>query len=84
MPYSEPRTKPKALNYAMSYARGRYVVIYDAEDRPEADQLIKAIARFSELTPQYSCLQAKLNYYNRNENLLTKLFGIDPTSALFL
>lgn len=77
VPYSAPRTKPKALNYAMQYARGKYIVIYDAEDRPEADQLIKAVEKFSKLPSQYSCLQAKLNYYNHDENLLTKLFSIE-------
>lgn len=77
VPYSTPRTKPKALNYAMQYAKGEYIVIYDAEDRPEPDQLIKAISRFSALPEEYSCLQAKLNYYNRDENLLTKLFSME-------
>jgi cellulose synthase/poly-beta-1,6-N-acetylglucosamine synthase-like glycosyltransferase len=35
VPDLQPRTKPKALNYALPLARGDYVVIYDAEDRPE-------------------------------------------------
>ncbi|HEX3858260.1 MAG TPA: glycosyl transferase, partial [Pseudolabrys sp.] len=30
-----PRTKPKALNVALPFARGAFIVIYDAEDRPE-------------------------------------------------
>lgn len=46
VPKSEPRTKPKALAYAMRFARGSHVVIYDAEDRPETDQLRKAVAAF--------------------------------------
>ena len=39
VPELHPRTKPKALNYALPLARGEYVVIYDAEDRPEPGQL---------------------------------------------
>ncbi|WP_341751508.1 MULTISPECIES: glycosyltransferase family 2 protein [unclassified Candidatus Tisiphia] len=77
VPFSLPRTKPKALNYAMQYCRGKYVVIYDAEDRPDADQLLKAVIAFDELPKEYVCLQAKLNFYNENENLLTKLFSIE-------
>ncbi|WP_425360733.1 hypothetical protein [Candidatus Tisiphia endosymbiont of Ceraclea dissimilis] len=40
VPFTLPRTKPKALNYAMQYCKGKYVVIYDAEDRPDTDQLL--------------------------------------------
>lgn len=77
VPFSLPRTKPKALNYAMSYARGEYVVIYDAEDVPEKDQLRKALFTFQKLPKEYVCLQAKLNFYNAKENLLTKFFAIE-------
>ncbi|WP_341756402.1 MULTISPECIES: glycosyltransferase family 2 protein [unclassified Candidatus Tisiphia] len=77
VPFSLPRTKPKALNYAMQYCKGKYVVIYDAEDRPDPDQLLKAVVAFDDLPEEYGCLQAKLNFYNENENLLTKLFSIE-------
>ena len=42
-PESGPRTKPKALNAALAFATGTYTVIYDAEDRPEPDQLRRAV-----------------------------------------
>ncbi|CAF1580414.1 unnamed protein product [Didymodactylos carnosus] len=77
VPFSLPRTKPKALNYAMQYCKGKYVVIYDAEDRPAFDQLLKAVIEFDRLPEEYVCLQAKLTFYNENENLLTKLFNIE-------
>ncbi|WP_425364691.1 glycosyltransferase family 2 protein [Candidatus Tisiphia endosymbiont of Mystacides longicornis] len=77
VPFTLPRTKPKALNYAMQYCKGKYVVIYDAEDRPDTDQLLKAVIAFDSLPKEYVCLQAKLNFYNENENLLTKLFSIE-------
>jgi glycosyltransferase involved in cell wall biosynthesis len=68
VPDLQPRTKPKALNYALPLARGEYLVIYDAEDRPERDQLRKAIAVFQEGPPNLACLQAKLNLYNASDN----------------
>src|SRR6201999_1474809 len=46
VPPGGPRTKPKAANYALAFARGEYLVVYDAEDRPEPDQLKKAVATF--------------------------------------
>ncbi|MFO1242549.1 MAG: glycosyltransferase [Rickettsiales bacterium] len=77
VPPSHPRTKPKACNYALRFARGTYLTIYDAEDRPEPDQLKKAVAMFRRSPPDVICLQARLNYYNRKENLLTRLFAIE-------
>ncbi|HBE76683.1 MAG TPA: glycosyl transferase, partial [Firmicutes bacterium] len=74
VPSSQPQTKPKACNYGLIRARGKYVVIYDAEDRPELDQLKKAYLAFKQLSDQYICVQAKLNYYNCDDNLLTKWF----------
>ena len=43
-----PRTKPKACNYGLTQARGEYIVIYDAEDAPEPDQLKKVAVAFSQ------------------------------------
>ncbi len=77
VPPSHPRTKPKACNYALHFARGEFTVIFDAEDRPEPDQLRKAVAKFRAVSPQTGCLQARLNFDNRNENWLTRLFTLD-------
>jgi cellulose synthase/poly-beta-1,6-N-acetylglucosamine synthase-like glycosyltransferase len=77
VPPSNPRTKPKACNYALRFARGEFVVIFDAEDRPEPDQLRKAVATFRSGPKNVGCLQARLNFYNRNENWLTRLFALD-------
>ncbi|MGH6825870.1 glycosyltransferase family 2 protein [Methyloceanibacter sp.] len=82
VPDIQPRTKPKALNYALPLARGEYLVIYDAEDRPERDQLRKAIAAFQEGPPTLACLQAKLDLYNATDNWLTRQFTIEY-DALF-
>lgn len=74
VPVSLPRTKPKACNYGLRFARGDLLVIYDAEDRPETDQIRKAACAFARAAPEVVCLQAQLNFYNRNRNLLTRLF----------
>ena len=74
VPVSQPRTKPKACNYGLSRATGDYLVIYDAEDRPEIDQIKKAAQRFAVAPTEVVCLQAQLNYYNRDHNWLTRFF----------
>ncbi len=74
VPHSMPKTKPKACNYGLSFASGEYVVIYDAEDIPEPSQLKKAYLGFKNSDPSVRCLQAKLNYFNPHQNLLTRLF----------
>ncbi|MBN1673567.1 MAG: glycosyltransferase [Kiritimatiellae bacterium] len=74
VPESQPRTKPKACNIGLDQARGEFLVIYDAEDRPEPDQLKKAVAAFARTEPNVICLQCKLNFYNPRQNLLTRWF----------
>lgn len=77
VPHSLPKTKPKACNYGLRGARGEYVTIFDAEDRPEPLQLRRAVAAFGRLDPSVACLQAKLSYYNAEQNLLTRWFQIE-------
>lgn len=77
LPPGGPRTKPRALNVGLLFARGEYLVVYDAEDRPEPDQLKKAVAAFRKGPDGLVCVQAALNYYNRDENTLTRLFATE-------
>ncbi len=74
VPDSQPKTKPKACNWGLFIAESELLVIYDAEDRPEPDQLRKAAIAFRSVPDNVVCLQAKLNYYNQRQNLLTRWF----------
>jgi cellulose synthase/poly-beta-1,6-N-acetylglucosamine synthase-like glycosyltransferase len=74
VPAGWPRTKPKALNYGLIQATGEYCVIYDAEDIPEPDQLKKAVIAFRKAPRGVVCLQARLSFYNRDQNPLTRWF----------
>lgn len=82
VPPGSPRTKPRALNYALQQASGDLVVIYDAEDRPEPDQLREAEQRFAASGEDLACLQARLNIYNPRQSLVTRQFALEY-SALF-
>ena len=74
VPDGQPKTKPKACNYGLMRAQGELVVIYDAEDRPEPDQLRRVVAAFAKSDAHVVCVQCKLNYYNQDQNLLTRWF----------
>ncbi len=86
IPPSEPRTKPKALNYGLTLALGELVTIFDAEDDPDPLQLRRAVVALARLGPEVACLQAQLAYANANYNLITKWFSAEYTMwfALFL
>src|ERR1700744_2779923 len=77
VPFHMPQTKPKACNYGLHFSRGKYLTIYDAEDIPDTDQLKKAVKLFEKLPENYICVQSALNYYNRNENFLTRMFTLE-------
>jgi len=77
VPNSQPKTKPKACNYGLLFARGKYLVIYDAEDIPEPNQLKAAVYAFETSSPDYLCFQAALNYFNARENFLTRMFTLE-------
>ncbi|MBV9548486.1 MAG: glycosyltransferase [Alphaproteobacteria bacterium] len=70
-------TPGKAANYALQFARGEYLVIYDAEDRPEPDQLLKAVQAFRSGPRTLACVQARLNFFNADHCWLTKMFALD-------
>lgn len=73
-PQSFPKTKPKALNYGLQFATGEYCVVYDAEDIPDPLQLRKVVLAFKKSPENTRCMQAKLNFYNPYQNILTRVF----------
>lgn len=69
-----PRTKPKALNVALPFARGAFTVVYDAEDIPAPDQLRRALEAFRAGGSRLVCVQAGLAIDNAADNCLTRIF----------
>ena len=74
VPGADVTTKPRACNYGLQLARGQIITIYDAEDRPEPLQLRRAAVALSRLPREKACLQARLAYFNADQNVLTKWF----------
>lgn len=77
VPGGRPQTKPRALNYALQFARGSLLTIYDAEDIPDSSQLREAAESFAAASDDVACLQARLHFYNASENWLTRQFTIE-------
>ena len=77
VPKRAPETRHKALNYALSFARGDLLAVYHADDMPPADQLRRIAGAFALAPKTLACLQAKLGYHNRAENWLTRQVAIE-------
>ena len=77
VPCGSPQTKPRALNYALHFARGSLLTIFDAEDIPEPGQLRRAAEAFAMLPSDTVCLQAELVFDNPGENWLTRQFAVE-------
>lgn len=71
------RTKPRALNYALDFCDGDIIGIWDAEDAPEPDQLIRVAERFATAPPDVACVQGVLDYYNTRANWMARCFTIE-------
>jgi cellulose synthase/poly-beta-1,6-N-acetylglucosamine synthase-like glycosyltransferase len=76
-PRGRVKTKPRALNFALTQCRGSIVGVYDAEDAPEPDQIRKVVTRFHQRGPQVACLQGVLDFYNPTRNWLSRCFTIE-------
>ena len=77
VPAIGPRTKPKALHYALSGVSGDYLVIYDAEDRPHPEQLLEAYATFRQSDPRVAYLQAPLVISNARGSKWSAVFALE-------
>lgn len=76
-PDGQPRTKPRAMNYALDFCHGDIIGIFDAEDAPDPDQITMVARRFQTAPPEVACLQGILDYYNPKQNWLSRCFTIE-------
>ncbi len=77
VPDGQPRTKPRAMNYALDYCEGDLVGIFDAEDAPDPDQITRVACRFQQVKDDVVCLQGILDYYNPRQNWIARCFTIE-------
>ena len=77
VPDGQPRTKPRAMNYALDFCKGDIIGIYDAEDAPDPDQLLRVATHFANAPKDVVCLQGALDFYNAKANWLARCFTIE-------
>ena len=77
VPDGQPRTKPRAMNYAVDFCEGEIIGIFDAEDAPDPDQITQVARRFKSAPRELACLQGVLDYYNPRQNWLARCFTIE-------
>ena len=77
VPDGQPRTKPRAMNYALDFCEGEIVGVLDAEDAPAPDQITRIARRFQTAPPDMVCLQGVLDYYNSRQNWIARCFTIE-------
>ncbi|SFE49952.1 glycosyltransferase [Shimia marina] len=70
-------TKPRALNYALPFCKGRIIGIWDAEDAPAPDQLEQVAAAFAHAPPEVACVQGVLDFYNPYTNWMSRCFTLE-------
>jgi cellulose synthase/poly-beta-1,6-N-acetylglucosamine synthase-like glycosyltransferase len=76
-PAGAVRTKPRALNIALAQCRGTIVGVYDAEDAPDPDQLMRVAARFAVAPSDVACLQGVLDFYNARAKAMARAFALE-------
>ena len=77
VPAAAPRTKPKALNVGLARARGDFITVYDAEDRPHPAQLRAALYAFTHGHERLACLQAPLVIDNARASWISRQFAAE-------
>lgn len=77
VPNGIPKTKPRALNFGLNLATGRFLTIYDAEDKPHPDQLREAFECFSNSDETIGMIQAPLITDNEKESFIAAHFALD-------
>ncbi|MGA1026632.1 MAG: glycosyltransferase [Lutimaribacter sp.] len=77
VPDGHPRTKPRAMNYALDFCHGEIIGIWDAEDAPAPNQLRVVAAEFAQSPADVACLQGVLDYYNPRQNAMARCFTIE-------
>ncbi len=79
-PADRIQTKPRAMNYALPFCTGSLIGIYDAEDRPDPDQIDKVVDHFLQAPQKVAAVQCNLDFYNTNDNWLSRCFTIEYSS----
>jgi len=77
VPPGGPKTKPNALNYGLTWARGDIVTVYDVEDQPHPDQLRAVYHAFQHAPANTVCVQAPLVALNETASWFSAQWALE-------
>jgi cellulose synthase/poly-beta-1,6-N-acetylglucosamine synthase-like glycosyltransferase len=77
VPPSTIQTKPRAMNLALNFCTGSIIGVFDAEDRPDPEQLHKVIKCFEQSPENTKCVQGVLDFHNPKRNWVSHCFSLE-------
>jgi cellulose synthase/poly-beta-1,6-N-acetylglucosamine synthase-like glycosyltransferase len=77
LPDGTPKTKPRALQVGLQFALGKFITIYDAEDKPDKNQLLHAFEAFKHGDENLAVVQAPLITWNHLESWIAGQFFVE-------
>lgn len=76
VPPGEPRGKSRVLNYGLSISKNKYYCVYDADNQPEPDALLKLVT-IAEQDEQSAGAVGYVRTMNESKNWLTRMISIE-------
>ncbi|VDG98291.1 Poly-beta-1,6-N-acetyl-D-glucosamine synthase [Lysinibacillus sphaericus] len=76
VPPGEPRGKSRVLNHGLSISSNKYYCVYDADNQPDSEALIKLVAT-AEKNKQSAGAVGYVRTINEQKNWLTRMISIE-------
>ncbi|WJY26605.1 MULTISPECIES: glycosyltransferase family 2 protein [Sporosarcina] len=76
VPPGEPKGKSRVLNYGLSISGGTYYCVYDADNQPDPEALVKLVA-VAESNPKSAGAVGYVRTVNEQANWLTRMISIE-------
>ncbi|MFL0365623.1 glycosyltransferase [Pseudobacillus sp. 179-B 2D1 NHS] len=76
VPLGEPKGKSRVLNYGLSISHSDYFIVYDADNEPEPDALVKLVEA-AKNTPKAAGAVGYVKTKNIYVNSLTRMIGLE-------
>ncbi|WP_268236590.1 glycosyltransferase family 2 protein [Caldalkalibacillus thermarum] len=76
VPPGKPRGKARVLNYGLSVTQADYIVVFDADNRPEPSA-VKLLVEAAESDPRAAGAVGYVKTINADTNLLTRMIALE-------
>lgn len=76
VPPGSPKGKARVLNYGMSISKGKLIVVYDADNQPDKNALIRLVSKTLE-NKKYAGAVGYVKTINMYKNSLTRMIGLE-------